>query len=1469
MNTAIAKLLKEHYVDGVFHTHVSLIKPTGKFQLNRESMEKLWDIYCDLAENDNEILGIGEKPTYYLPVLCDIDIKIEDNNNEYSEEEHIYNEKNVNDIIQIYQSILRNIVEDCTDDNLLCVVLEKPIYTITKNDIVYYKNGFHLHFPNCFLRKTDQEIHLIPRVQDCAKEMKVFENLGFEDSGSLIDKACCKVHWLMYGSVKNENSKPYKITRIVNSECKNISFEEAFKYYQLFDIKENLIDMKGNYKKYIARILSILPYGRKCQELKQGLSLPEKEKINKEELNVKKQNKNFKTSVTKNLKISERLLPMLSHHRADDYNEWMTVGWVLYSIGEGCLEALDQWLEFSSRSDKYNEEKCIYEWERMVKKDFTLGTLRFYAEKDNEKLYQEFKNEQSQENIRSSLEGSHHDIAKLLYTEFCNRFVCASITNKTWYEFKEHHWVEIEQGVYLRKLISEDIVEKYIDEGCKLFQKVATHDKGEENMYQTKIKQVQKLISNLKNSSYKNNIMNEACEVFYNEHFKNKLDMNPYLIGFKNGVYDLKLNEFRTGRPEDFISKHMPINYIVFNNNDDRVKNVHSFLEKIFPDTSVKKYFMNQASDVFVGGNYQKVACFWTGDGDNGKSVTQTIFEKMLGEYAIKFSTTLVTGKKGQLGSASPELARAGGGGRWAVLEEPDGDEQINIGLLKSLTGNDSYWARDLFEKGKSTREIQPLFKLIFICLSGNTNVCLSNGTSVSIEKLINNKQKLLSWDSKTHGLLNTRQHVFLNKGKQECLTIKLLDGREITCTPNHKYNTFLKMGVTHPNVDDLFDDYNYILDCENYKFNMSEQDDKIKAMAYVRLLGYMLTDVSRNKSLYIGHRIDCETILLDIELLTNKRPTITPMTHTFKIELPIELTKSFNSLSILQSGGRVNNPMILPDFLFKEECPLFIKREFIASMFGGDGILPSFVKNTFGNVQLVASKKEKYLDSLVKMYEKLSDLILKLFNIESNVTIQQYEKRILNKKYEDTLKNKDALNNDKEKSYHVFLNINKNESIINFCEQIGFRYCCHKSHRITAVLSCFKYKKAIIEQNIRIINRTKELFTKYNKNFPKPLIVKMEKKTNTIIKIYKSTQVAQHDTLINHSIILEACKRNGTSGGYSLKFQHQKKEIQDQNGYSTIMEAHKKAVEEITEKEGVINRKYLVTYTQTRRYIADNLEYKMPSINLKEYLLTTNLFQFCNQNKGNKKHHYSVNILRTTLPCYSIPVIFVKNSGIHNVYDINVDKPYSNFLANGIVTHNCNQLPTFRGCTTDPAAWNRVKVIPFESTFVKPGDTSKEPAPESYEEQLLKKRFPMDMEFYKKIPDLLEPFAWVLLEHRKHIRDRVEPEKVTIATKMYKRQNDIYRQFIDESIIESNTTISLIELYNNFKEWYRQGFPNHTIPVKNDIKEYFTKLWDEPGPGIKWYGYRIRTLEDDINEGNALVLEDEDFENYEGNEDK
>ena len=107
---------------------------------------------------------------------------------------------------------------------------------------------------------------------------------------------------------------------------------------------------------------------------------------------------------------------------------------------------------------------------------------------------------------------------------------------------------------------------------------------------------------------------------------------------------------------------------------------------------------------------------FWTGEGDNGKSVTQYLFEKMLGPMAIKFSTSLITGKKKEVGIASPELSRSGSGVRWAVMDEPNSDEVINAGILKNLTGNDSFFARDLYQTGKQTVEITPMFKLHMIC---------------------------------------------------------------------------------------------------------------------------------------------------------------------------------------------------------------------------------------------------------------------------------------------------------------------------------------------------------------------------------------------------------------------------------------------------------------------------------------------------------------------------------------------------------------------------------------------------------------------------------------------------------------------------------------------------------------------------------------------------------------------------------
>ena len=205
MISSVEQILRENYVDGVFHTHVSMLQPRGKFQFNREKLENFWEVYCaKILEDQDAMVGVAEKPQHYMPVLADVDLKVKETDDiEFAE--HLYNDSNVKQLIDVYQSVLRNIVEGCTDDHLLCVLLEKPMYYISAGVTSYAKNGFHLHFPNLFLSKVDQEVHLIPRIKDETQKLKIFSELGYEDSSVVIDKACCTVPWLIYGSRKSED----------------------------------------------------------------------------------------------------------------------------------------------------------------------------------------------------------------------------------------------------------------------------------------------------------------------------------------------------------------------------------------------------------------------------------------------------------------------------------------------------------------------------------------------------------------------------------------------------------------------------------------------------------------------------------------------------------------------------------------------------------------------------------------------------------------------------------------------------------------------------------------------------------------------------------------------------------------------------------------------------------------------------------------------------------------------------------------------------------------------------------------------------------------------------------------------------------------------------------------------------------------------------------------------------------------
>lgn len=227
-------------------------------------------------------------------------------------------------------------------------------------------------------------------------------------------------------------------------------------------------------------------------------------------------------------------------------------------------------------------------------------------------------------------------------------------------------------------------------------------------------KRITNIVNNLKNVPFKRNVMLEASDLFRDQYFLERLNKNKWLVCFNNGVYDLQRNIFRDGEPNDYISKKMTVNYREdFTIDSPPVRMAERFFVQIFPDESLRRYFLAIQSEIFVGSNTNKIFQIWTGEGDNGKSITTDIFEKMLGPYSAKLPTSLIIGKRTQSSSASPELERTGDGVRFVTLQEPNSSDQINTGIMKELSGNDKFYARGLH---KNPIEVHPMFTPVMIC---------------------------------------------------------------------------------------------------------------------------------------------------------------------------------------------------------------------------------------------------------------------------------------------------------------------------------------------------------------------------------------------------------------------------------------------------------------------------------------------------------------------------------------------------------------------------------------------------------------------------------------------------------------------------------------------------------------------------------------------------------------------------------
>ena len=102
MDPELKQVIQKYRAESVYHSHISMINPKGKFQLNKQQLEDFWEVYMKLVnENPEMISGIAEKPQHYMPVLADVDLKMEYRDDD--DIEALHSKEDIERIIEIYQ----------------------------------------------------------------------------------------------------------------------------------------------------------------------------------------------------------------------------------------------------------------------------------------------------------------------------------------------------------------------------------------------------------------------------------------------------------------------------------------------------------------------------------------------------------------------------------------------------------------------------------------------------------------------------------------------------------------------------------------------------------------------------------------------------------------------------------------------------------------------------------------------------------------------------------------------------------------------------------------------------------------------------------------------------------------------------------------------------------------------------------------------------------------------------------------------------------------------------------------------------------------------------------------------------------------------------------------------------------------------------------------------------------------------
>lgn len=705
-------------------THTGL--KGGKYWIPEDKQDQFYDLYAEWIL-DGKMVHLVEKNTKIGSLRIDFDFIYDP-----AVKTHQHTQQQVLEFTKAYMKEVSEYL--VIPENVEIYVMEKrkPTHDEKNNRM---KSGIHIVIPSI---STSTNVEQSIR-RNLLKSMDTyFPGLPLiEKWDKVYDEAVVKrsVNWMLYGSRKgDEQSLPYLISYILNYSRDKIEIcnsvpeitKDLIKKLSVRKQESDETPLTPKAKQIYEAGQDVIISGGRAVTPARGRPAQRGEKPNSRGSSpMRRPTRPLEPEYKEYLKAH---VMNLSMDRATKYEEWLKVALCLHDIHPDLLEVF---LDFSSQiEDKYNEADCIQKWNSITFRNdgnkLGIGSLYYWSRTDNPQGYLEIEKLNIDRLIKLACSGTEHDVARVVNAMYRDMYKCTDFGKNVWYRWMGHIWAETDCGVDLQIRLSSEIAELFFKktnavsremEQSNLMRCTSIETKGDcgacDYCDKNKLREgLNKIYTKLKTTTFKNNIMKESKELFFDEQFTKKVDSNKDIIAFNNGVLDLTTFEFRDGKPEDYISFSTQIDY-----DEDKKYYEYSewpqielFLNQVLPDPEVRSYFMKHLSTCLMGGNKAQKFHILTGSGSNGKSMLMNLASKALGDYAAVVPIALFTQKRAGSGSAAPEVIRLKGR-RFVTMQEPDEKVALNTGLMKLVSSGEKMYARDLFKSGCEF-EVQAKFHL-------------------------------------------------------------------------------------------------------------------------------------------------------------------------------------------------------------------------------------------------------------------------------------------------------------------------------------------------------------------------------------------------------------------------------------------------------------------------------------------------------------------------------------------------------------------------------------------------------------------------------------------------------------------------------------------------------------------------------------------------------------------------------------